>query len=166
MIVQSCSAATSSMICSHRSRTGIGHALESVTHWSCHHLPAPLGTPDDVVHHQVDVGLLVLILHVSTILLFNSACTSEEPFIPRLTPRAFWPMSCKGARAACTVRVRRSACLSERPFHGRGGAVPDSVTVLPHDFHVGPHKEQERRVVCGGRQARLRPVGTVGWLVW
>ncbi len=100
MIVQSCSAATSSMICSTRSRTGIGHALESVTHWSYHHLPAPLGTPDDVVHHQVDVGLLVLILHVSTILLFNSACTSEEPFIPRLTPRAFWPMSCKLATGA------------------------------------------------------------------
>jgi hypothetical protein len=71
------------------SRYLLNDLLQTGTNWSYPHLPAPLGTPDDVVHHQVDVELLVLILHVSTILFFNSVCKSEGPFIPRLKPRGF-----------------------------------------------------------------------------
>jgi hypothetical protein len=56
--------------------------FQAGTHWSYHHLPAPFGTADAVVDHQVDVGLLVLILHVYSISFFNSARQSERPFIP------------------------------------------------------------------------------------
>jgi hypothetical protein len=58
------------------------------------HLAPPLGTPDDVVHHEVDAVTFACIVYVDSILLFNTARQVEGPFIP---PKAgaFWPLFCK-----------------------------------------------------------------------
>jgi hypothetical protein len=56
--------------------------LQTVMHWPDKH-HAPLRTPDNVVHDQVDTMLLVLIVHVAIMVFFNSVCKPERPFIGR-----------------------------------------------------------------------------------
>src|SRR5262249_5059553 len=76
------------------------------------HLPAPLGTPDEVVDNQVDGMPFVLILHAYSITVFNSACKSEGPFIPWLKTRGFLAHFCKlgiDRRTAASLTVRRLA---------------------------------------------------------
>jgi hypothetical protein len=63
--------------------------LSSIPYWPDEHRAAPLGTPDDVVHHEVYAMLLVLIVHVAIIAFFNTERKSEGPFIPWLRPRGF-----------------------------------------------------------------------------
>ena len=59
------------------------------------HRAASLGTPDEVVHDQVDIVPFMLVVHVDGIPFFNSGRKPEGPFIPRETG-AFWLHFCKG----------------------------------------------------------------------
>src|SRR5215510_3844354 len=63
---------------------------------------SPLGTPDDVVDHQVDAVMLVLILHVDAIARSNIACKARGPFIPRLKDGGFLAYFCK-EKATATI---------------------------------------------------------------
>src|SRR5258707_5002982 len=71
-----------------------GNLLQASAYRADEHLAPPHGTPDEVVHHQVDVVPFVCVVHVGSIPFFNTARKAERPFIPRLKPGAFWPQSC------------------------------------------------------------------------
>lgn len=62
--------------------------LQTVMHRPYHHLSAPLGTPDDVVH-EVEAVLLMLLVQVGIILVFNTERQPEGPFTPWFKPRGF-----------------------------------------------------------------------------
>jgi len=48
-----------------------------------------LGTPDDVVDHQVHAVMFMLIVHVDSIPYDNTTHKARGPFIPRLKDGAF-----------------------------------------------------------------------------
>jgi hypothetical protein len=69
--------------------------LQASAYRANEHLAPPLGTPDDVVHHQVDVVPFMGVVHVDSVPFLNTARKAERPFIPRLKLGAFWPHSGK-----------------------------------------------------------------------
>ena len=77
--------------------------LLSVPHRAYQHFAPPLRTPDDVLHHQVDVVLLVLIVHGSSVLFVNSARKSEGAIHP--------PAEDRGLSAPVSVKRERSGSL-------------------------------------------------------
>src|SRR5258707_12093924 len=62
----------------------IDDLLQPIPYRPYQHLPAPLGVPDDVVDHHMEGVSFMGIVHVDSLLFFNSGRTSEGPFIPRL----------------------------------------------------------------------------------
>src|SRR5260221_2194138 len=86
--------------------------LQAVAYRPNKHLAPPLGTPDDMVHDEMDVVPLMCVVHVDSIPLFNTARTADRPFIPRLKPGTFWPQSCKigDRRVPCHLYAARR-CL-------------------------------------------------------
>ncbi len=78
------------------------NGFQALCHWANQHLPAALGTPDDVVHHQMDAVWFVLVVHVDSIPHKNSACQAtgtvslrDGAFIPRLKDGGFTRRFCK-----------------------------------------------------------------------
>ena len=67
--------------------------LQPIPYRPYQHLAAPLGTPNDVVDYQMDIVPLVLIIHSYSIPQNNTVCKDRGPFISRLKPGAFWPIS-------------------------------------------------------------------------
>jgi hypothetical protein len=56
--------------------------LQPVPHWPHQHLAPPLGTPNEVVNHQMDAVLLMFIVHVDKIPQGNTGHKAAGPFIP------------------------------------------------------------------------------------
>jgi hypothetical protein len=108
--------------------------LQPDTDWSHRHLTAPLGTPVEVVHHQVDTVLFVLVAHADSIVHHNTACKASGPVIPWLQPRGFLAHFCKrgSVRRACAGPVAEHVGLHEalgRRGMGRiGQAAPQELT--------------------------------------
>src|SRR5258707_5337492 len=86
--------------------------LQPIPYRPYQHLAAPLGTPNDVVDYQMDIVPLVLIIHSYSIPQNNTVCKDRGPFISRLKPGAFWPISVK-------MRDRRFA----DPVHASSAAL-------------------------------------------
>src|SRR5215469_18734916 len=82
---------------------------QPIPHRPHEHLPAPLGTPDDVVHDEMNAVLLVFILHVAMIPQSNMDRKPGGPFIPCLKARGFLALfCCKTEYCGCSVRTRKS----------------------------------------------------------
>jgi hypothetical protein len=97
--------------------------LQAVPHWPNQHPAAPLGTPDDVVHRQVDVVSFVLVVHVDIVSFFNSARKAEGPFIRRLKPGAFWPIL--GNRLLSMPRRKHTPMIQSKCSRAHGRAQGD-----------------------------------------
>src|SRR5260221_2568363 len=75
--------------------------LQPIPYRPYQHLAAPLGTPNDVVDYQMDIVPLGLIIHSYSMPQNNTLCKDTGPFISRLKPGAFWPISVKRTQAGC-----------------------------------------------------------------
>jgi hypothetical protein len=88
---------------------GVEELLQAGAHWPDQPLPAPLGTPDAGVHHQVDVAPLVLLLQVESLPRGNTERTARRPFIPRRTIGGFLALSCnRGDQCGILARIPTS----------------------------------------------------------
>src|SRR5260221_8674514 len=140
--------------------------LQPIPYRPYQHLAAPLGTTNDVVDYQMDIVPLVLIIHSYSMPQNNTVCKDRGPFISRLKPGAFWPISVTllivhGVSPAfpCPL-ASASQCAGQTRFaSGSAPSQPSAVSKRPARTASSPAR-CSRRVAARAKSAAASACST------